>query len=360
MSNEDLSDEVGEIVEAENEEMKTEVEAFDEEEKLIEEKLNEEKITEEKLIEEKLIEEKLIEEKLIEEKLIEEKLIEEQLIEEQAIVIRDDDIIPLNVGGQQFSTKRSTLCQVEGSLFATIFSGDCEDSLERDEDGAVCFDFNPQHFGLILDYLESREISIRENPATVFKFPDDQVKDFNVLVESLGLIDEIVANQIVPGEKFNLHSAGISLEEDGKVAAHDGTRGHKYVLGKNIYQEGIVHLKLKFESFEDNHWMFIGILEGDVVRRDDDHSYEWSGSYGWSLGSSGYEGIWREGLGIGDNTLVNLTKQVDEVTLVINCYSAKLSLHSTTGHQFHIDIPENKIWRLNINMFLKSDKIRLL
>ena len=31
----------------------------------------------------------------------------------QAINISDDDIIHLNIGGQKFSTTRSTLCQVE-------------------------------------------------------------------------------------------------------------------------------------------------------------------------------------------------------------------------------------------------------
>ena len=41
----------------------------------------------------------------------------------QAFVVKDDDIIHLNVGGQKFTSKRSTLCQVEGFLFATMFSG---------------------------------------------------------------------------------------------------------------------------------------------------------------------------------------------------------------------------------------------
>ena len=40
----------------------------------------------------------------------------------QAILDRNDDIITLDVGGQKFKTKRSTLCQVEGSLLATMFS----------------------------------------------------------------------------------------------------------------------------------------------------------------------------------------------------------------------------------------------
>ena len=50
----------------------------------------------------------------------------------QAFVARDDDIITLDVGGKKFKTRRSTLCQVEGSLFATMCSGRWED-IERDK-----------------------------------------------------------------------------------------------------------------------------------------------------------------------------------------------------------------------------------
>ncbi len=34
----------------------------------------------------------------------------------KALDVSEDDIIRLNVGGQKFTTTRSTLCQVEGSL----------------------------------------------------------------------------------------------------------------------------------------------------------------------------------------------------------------------------------------------------
>ena len=106
-----------------------------------------------------------------------------------------------------------------------MFSGRWEDSVERDQGGAVFFDFNPQYFGVILDYLRAKKITTQENPATVTKIPADQAKNFNILVEHLGLSDEILHTFIVPGEKFDLHSPGVTLEEDRKVAAHDGTRG---------------------------------------------------------------------------------------------------------------------------------------
>jgi hypothetical protein len=128
--------------------------------------------------------------------------------------VNDDDIKDLNVGGQKLTTTRSTLCQVEGSLFASMFSGRWEDGLKRDKDGAIFFDFNPQYFVIILDYLRAKKNATPENPVLVPKVPEEQAKQFNVLVQNLGLTEEFVPKaEISAGEKFNLHSAEVAVQE---------------------------------------------------------------------------------------------------------------------------------------------------
>ena len=277
----------------------------------------------------------------------------------KAVVVSDDDIINLNVGGTKMTTKRSTLCQVKGSLFSSMFSGRWETSLARDEDGRIFFDFNPQYFVLILDYLRGKAIATPDNPVPLPKVPDDQVKSFNNLIEYLGLSDEIVPAPIAPPKKFNLHSTGVTLQEDGKVAVHDATGAHKYVLGDNVYRQGIVRRKLKIESFQNNWWMVVGMVKGDVVPQNDS-SHKWPGSYGWLLGCNGNQGVWKEGSHTPDNTLTNLTKQGDTVELVLDCDAAKLSLHLPTGQQFHIDLPKAQTWKLHVNLFCANDKIRIM
>ena len=276
----------------------------------------------------------------------------------KAVEVSDNDIIELNVGGHKLTTKRSTLCQVEGSLLASMFSGRWEDSLERDKDGAIFFDFNPQYFLVILEYLRAKKIATPENPAPLPKVPEDQSKSFNNLLEYLGLSDEIVPAEKVPREKFNQHSSNVvTLEEGGTVAVHGPKYGHSYVLGENVYQQGIVRFRFKLESFKDNNWMFVGMAKADVVPPNK-NSYKWPGSYGWTLGQSG--GVWKDGSRTNDNALKNLTKQGDTVELVLDCDAAKLSLQMSTGQQFHIEIPKSQTWRLNVTLLSANDRLRII
>ena len=284
---------------------------------------------------------------------------EAEKLKMNAVKVSDDDILELNVGGQKITTKRSTLCQVEGSLLASMFSGRWENKLSRDKDGCVFFDFNAQHFLLILEFLRVKKIASPEKP----KVPADQVKNFYSLVEYLGLSDEITPPEVGATEKFNLHSnPGVSLEEEGKVAVHDSSQDHKYALGENIYKEGVVKLKLKIESLQNNYWMMVGVVSGDVVPLlpQNDTSCNWGGSYGWTLGSSGSQGVWKAGSHTKDTTLRNQTKQGDIINLVLDCDAAKLSLHLPTRQQFHIDLPKSQTWRLNVDMFGANDRIRIM
>ena len=286
----------------------------------------------------------------------------------KAIDVSGDDIISLNVGGQKFTTTRSTLCQVEGSLLSTMFSGRWEDGLQRDQDGAVFFDFNPEYFNYILKYLRTKKIVTPEKPPELPKVPPDDLKNFTALVEYLGLAEEIVVSgdeptevvstEIVSNEKFNLHGTGIILQEERKVAVQTRNGSHEYVLGEHIYQQGIVHVKLKLESFRDKGWLFVGMVKEDAVQQNDSNSYQWPGSYGWALG--GYGQVWKTGSQAIDNSLKNLSKQGETVELVLDCNAAKLSLHLPTGHQFHIDVPKSQTWRLNVNMLYSNNKIRII
>ena len=280
----------------------------------------------------------------------------------QAVEVSDDDIVHLNVGGQKFTTTRATLCQVEGSLLATMFNGRWEDRVKRDKDGVVFFDFNPEYFGWILDYLRAKKISSSENPAVLAEVPKNQMKNFNTLLEYLGLSDEIVparSTEVLQNEKFSECSSGIIVQENGQVAVHCPSGGHQYVLGENVYQRGIVRFKLKLESFIGNDWILVGIVKAEVKPKNN-YSLNWTDSKAWALGQNGYQGMYENGSFKKYDSLVNKSKEGDTVELVLDCDAAKFSLHLPTGQQFQIDIPKSQAWRLHVNLGGLNDRIRIV
>ncbi|CAB3980903.1 K+ channel tetramerization domain-containing [Paramuricea clavata] len=268
--------------------------------------------------------------------------------------VPNDVFIHLNVGGQKLISKRSTLCQVKDSFFASRFSGRWpEDRDKRDDDGAELFDDNPQFFVAIVNYLRAKKYATKENPALPPKVPKDQLDDFENFVEYLRLSDEII-----PREKFNQHSPGVTLEEHSRVAVHDPDKAeHRYVLGQNIYREKTHSFRLELEMFKDHFWMFVGIMRNCVVPPNN-KSRRWPGSYGWARGQRGQ--VWKDGSPTIDNALKNKTKQGDTVKLVLDCDAAKLSLHLSTGQQFHIEIPKSQTWRLHVNLLNPNDRLRII
>ena len=270
------------------------------------------------------------------------------------IEVNNDDIVQLNVGGQKFTTTRFTLRQVNGSLLATMFSRNWKHGLKRDQDGAVVLDFNPEHFGWILNYLRAMKISTPEKLPIFRKVPNDEIKNFNILLKYLGLADEIVP---VQNERFHMRSSIVSLQENGRVAVHDSTKGHSYVLEENVHKHGTVRFKLKLESFQNNYWMFVGILKADVVPRSV-YPYSWTGTYGWVLGSSG--SMFKNGVNQGRGSWNKLSKQGDTVSLILDCDSGKLSLHLPTGQQYDMAIPSSQSWRLVVDLYGANDKIRIV
>ena len=158
-------------------------------------------------------------------------------------------------------------------------------------------------------------------------------------------------------EKFNLRCFQVSLQENGRIAVHDSTQGHTYVLGENVYQRGTIRFKLKLEFFQNNYWILVGIVKADVVPKDQ-NSYNWAGAYGLSLGDYGQ--LYENGVYKGTGSGKKMSKQGDTVELVLDCDGGELSLHFPTGQQYHIVIPKSQSWRLYVNLYEANDKIRIV
>ena len=192
------------------------------------------------------------------------------------------DVIELNVGGERMATLRSTLCQVEGSLLASMFSGRWEDSMSHDKEGRIFLNFDPKYFALILGHLRAKEISTPDNPPKLPNVPFKKDKNFHLLVEYLGLTKEVFPE--LP-ECFKEHSQGMQLEENGTTAVFHSSKiaqqetlyslpNNEFLFGKNVYEEGTIRLGLefdiKFASYVHSDFLgsiLVGVVPPTVLTR---------------------------------------------------------------------------------------------
>lgn len=69
----------------------------------------------------------------------------------------DTDVIQLNVGGRtNIAVLRNTLTQFEDSMLAAKFSGRWDDSMEKDRDGNVFVEEDPDNFAMLIKFLRLR------------------------------------------------------------------------------------------------------------------------------------------------------------------------------------------------------------
>jgi len=106
------------------------------------------------------------------------------------------DVLSLNVGGRRFDAFRNTLTSVEDSMLAAKFSGRWEDSFERDSEGRIFIDANPEYFAVLLDQLRSKMWDNGKLQSAVAPCLSDfgskcKFAEFFRMVDYFGLIDAI-------------------------------------------------------------------------------------------------------------------------------------------------------------------------
>ncbi len=133
----------------------------------------------------------------------------------------DNDVIQLNVGGRtNIAVLRSLLTQFEGSMLAAKFSGRWDDSMEKDRDGNIFVDQDPDNFMILIDYLRMRtnnplrRVLNRHRPAPTHKLC--------TMLEYYNLMPGIYSQTWVGGEQFDCEEIGYGVvtlsSKDGETA----------------------------------------------------------------------------------------------------------------------------------------------
>lgn len=71
----------------------------------------------------------------------------------------NDNIVTLNVGGQRFSTSKSTLTSIPNTFFTSLLSGRINSV--QDDSEAIFIDRDPKLFRRILNYLRTKQIDLK-------------------------------------------------------------------------------------------------------------------------------------------------------------------------------------------------------
>ena len=150
-----------------------------------------------------------------------------------------ENVITLNVGGQIYTTSKSTLCSQKESMLAAMFSG--HHKLEKMENGSYFIDADGKHFGIILNYLRGRIIystDLLEDRKTFMEL--EKEADFYNLVR----LKDLVGIRL---KRFR------SVAEEMKQEFIDSRDGNKYETKKKINFERGDFSNCCFENITFRH-----------------------------------------------------------------------------------------------------------
>jgi hypothetical protein len=187
----------------------------------------------------------------------------------------DNDIIQLNVGGRtNIAVLRNLLTQFDDSMLAAKFSGRWDDSMERDRDGNVFVDQDPDSFMNLITYLRMRmnnQLKLVPNihrPRPTYKFC--------TMLEYYNLLPGIYPQTWVGGEPFDCEEIAYGTVTLSSVEGEYATVAHPY-LGMSTPE--IIEFTVEFDKGT------CGAV-GWVYCKDDGHDSKISRTFNEVMGDS--------------------------------------------------------------------------
>ena len=247
--------------------------------------------------------------------------------------------------------------QARGSALAARFSGNWEQCLDRDDQGRIFLDFDPQLFQHILSYLRFR--ATQSDPHTNPRLP---AVESNQLAAYMNLIDYLVLGDLMGYTgltAFHFSSANsdfVVTPQQATATANSGGRKYRSItLEPAITGTGLV----KFKIDKNQHWMYVGI-GADIV--DNGSFYNLPLTYGWGHNNQHYYK--------GTDTVKSISPRVmlnsgDVVLLKAEFPGNKLlitSSNATAVAQIPLDVPaeEQNKFVFHVIMYMPGDKVELL
>jgi len=264
--------------------------------------------------------------------------------------ITESDLLSINVGGQIFAVKRSTLLMApEGSLLSLMFSGRWDASISRDAEGRMFLDMSPPVFSSILSYLRAMRL---ECPAKKRRsLPIDQM--YEAELKAACLYDGLFPKPHMALQLKSREQQGLSIVEDEEGTTVRQTAGlFRAAFGTEVI-ETVATWKFSAVSIS-NGYMFAGTT---AAADPSQNPYSSSSAFGWAcdgqvyLGGTNYPGLggwvgWQAG---------------DHAIFLLDIEASTLKMyHSRTQTLHTLALPaEKKQWRLHVNLYGQADVVKL-
>lgn len=123
-------------------------------------------------------------------------------------------ILEINCVGTFFSIPKSTLCSINDSWFATMFSDQHIASIPKDSEGRYFLDYNPVCFQIMVDYLLNRRLKI-DAPTPII--PEAQRDNMELFAQALNLAPFLNENTI-----SQVHGTSLAVRGNEVTATHPG------------------------------------------------------------------------------------------------------------------------------------------
>lgn len=124
------------------------------------------------------------------------------------------EICEIMCKGKVFVLPRSTLCSIEGSHLAYMFSDSFVGKIPRDGAGRFILDMNPECFAIVVEYLQNRRLR-KDAPTPIV--PTDQQQNMDMMAEALKLTPFIKMNKISP-----FHGTSLTVRGNKVKGTHPG------------------------------------------------------------------------------------------------------------------------------------------
>jgi len=277
------------------------------------------------------------------------------------------DVITINAGGKIIEALRETLCLVEGSTFAHMFTERWQHSNARDEQGRIFLDYDPEMIESIVNFLRLKKIQGPQRkikPPTIAK---EKEGDFYCLLEYFGLEEFFTGGsfgclpadlQVLPAS-----SHGVTIKQDqGKYQVNYNGSGEDFLA----FYPALAGQKPYFWKctivVSDGGFLYLGLI-GTQYPADPKGSYRDSTSFGWEGGqqySAGRSSIKDNGwMGFREGDVVYFRLQDNVLTMCSILKNLSFSIPNIPDDPYiHFDLGKPNI-AVELESLSKSERLEL-